>query len=82
MMIMQQYFGFTPDEVQQLLTQAGLQDQMDIVKTWYNGYQYWRTSDLQSLVDYQITLELSLEWLVHIGSILVIRPSFNNSLFT
>ena len=24
-----QYFGFTPDEVQQLLTQAGLQDQID-----------------------------------------------------
>ena len=34
-----EYFGFTPDEVQQLLTQASLQNQMDIVKTWYNGYQ-------------------------------------------
>ncbi len=34
-----QYFGFTEEEVQDLLEQAGLRDQAANIRHWYNGYQ-------------------------------------------
>ncbi len=34
-----QYFGFTEEEVQRLLEQAGLRDQSLAIRHWYNGYQ-------------------------------------------
>jgi hypothetical protein len=34
-----QYFGFTPDEVQQLVLDSGLAIQLDAIQSWYNGYQ-------------------------------------------
>ncbi len=34
-----QYFGFTEEEVQRLLEQAGLRDQSLAIRQWYNGYQ-------------------------------------------
>ncbi len=34
-----QYFGFTEEEVQDLLEQAGLRDQAANIRDWYNGYQ-------------------------------------------
>ncbi len=33
-----QYFGFTEDEVENLLQQAGLQQQAPAIRDWYNGY--------------------------------------------
>ncbi len=33
------YFGFTEDEVSQLLTKTNLGSHINDVKTWYNGYQ-------------------------------------------
>ncbi len=34
-----QYFGFTEDEVENLLQQAGLQQQAPAIRDWYNGYK-------------------------------------------
>ncbi len=34
-----QYFGFTEDEVENLLQQAGLQAQAPAIRDWYNGYK-------------------------------------------
>lgn len=34
-----EYYGFTEEEVSQLLTQTNLESQMNEVKDWYNGYQ-------------------------------------------
>ncbi len=34
-----QYFGFTEEEVDEILQSTGLQDQLDEVKRWYNGYK-------------------------------------------
>ncbi len=34
-----QYFGFTEDEVENLLQQAGLQTQAPAIRDWYNGYK-------------------------------------------
>jgi hypothetical protein len=33
------FFGFTEDEVNQLLNKAGFHDKADDIKHWYNGYQ-------------------------------------------
>ncbi len=33
-----QYFGFTEDEVEEILSAAGQQDKADIIKEWYDGY--------------------------------------------
>lgn len=38
-----EYFGFTEKEVEQLLIEAGLQEQSSQVKQWYNGYQIGNT---------------------------------------
>ncbi len=32
------YYGFTEDEVEELLTKAGLADKLEEIKKWYNGY--------------------------------------------
>ena len=37
------YFGFTEQEVEGLLVQAGLGDQKEAVRDWYNGYQIGTT---------------------------------------
>ncbi len=37
------FFGFTEQEVGQLLTKAGFQDKANDVKLWYNGYQIGET---------------------------------------
>ncbi len=34
-----EYFGFTTDEVNDLLTKTNLQNQAEAIKDWYNGYQ-------------------------------------------
>lgn len=38
-----QYFGFTEEEVSELLQRAGLQAQAEEIKLWYNGYQFGET---------------------------------------
>jgi hypothetical protein len=38
-----QYFGFTEDEVDELLQQAELTAQAKEIKRWYNGYQFGET---------------------------------------
>ena len=35
-----EYWGFTEDEVQKMLAYYGLEDQMDVLKYWYDGYYY------------------------------------------
>lgn len=38
-----QYFGFTPDEVDQMLASFGLSEKADIIREWYDGYQFGNT---------------------------------------
>ena len=35
-----EYWGFTTEEVQNMLAYYGLEDQMDTLKYWYDGYDY------------------------------------------
>ncbi|MDE7479165.1 MAG: ATP-binding protein [Lachnospiraceae bacterium] len=35
-----EYFGFTDEEVRQILAFYGFMDQYDAIKKWYNGYQF------------------------------------------
>jgi hypothetical protein len=39
-----EYFGFTDDEVKDLLKYYGLQEHYDEIKAWYNGYKFGNTS--------------------------------------
>jgi hypothetical protein len=39
-----EYFGFTDDEVKDLLEYYGLQEHYDEIKAWYNGYQFGNTA--------------------------------------
>jgi hypothetical protein len=39
-----EYFGFTDDEVKELLKYYGLQEHYDEIKAWYNGYQFGNTA--------------------------------------
>lgn len=39
-----EYFGFTDEEVQSLLEYYGLSDHYDLVKEWYDGYQFGNVS--------------------------------------
>jgi hypothetical protein len=39
-----EYFGFTDDEVKELLEYYGLQGHYDEIKAWYNGYKFGNTS--------------------------------------
>jgi hypothetical protein len=39
-----EYFGFTDDEVKELLEYYGLQEHYDEIKEWYNGYKFGNTS--------------------------------------
>lgn len=38
-----EYFGFTPEETQQLLTDYGRLDKFHTVKEWYDGYRFGET---------------------------------------
>lgn len=38
-----QYYGFTEQEIKQMLEYYNLQDKFDIIKTWYDGYLYGST---------------------------------------
>ena len=38
-----QYFGFTEEEINELLQKFGLQSQAEGIKKWYNGYQFGET---------------------------------------
>ena len=38
------YFGFTQDEVHTLLAAAGLSDQAEVFKSWYDGYVFGNSS--------------------------------------
>ena len=38
-----QYFGFTQDEVAQMLDAFGLSDRMDLIRKWYDGYIFGNT---------------------------------------
>lgn len=35
-----EYFGFSEDEVREILTAAGQEDKADIIKEWYDGYVF------------------------------------------
>ena len=35
-------FGFTEDEVTELLNYYGLEEFHDTVRDWYDGYQFWK----------------------------------------
>lgn len=35
-----EYFGFSEDEVREILTAAGQEDKADIIKEWYDGYMF------------------------------------------
>ena len=35
-----EHFGFTPEEVEQILRDYGLEDNLKIVKQWYDGYRF------------------------------------------
>lgn len=35
-----QYYGFTEKEIRQMLDYYGLQDKLEIIKKWYDGYSY------------------------------------------
>jgi hypothetical protein len=39
-----EYFGFTDDEIKDLLEYYGLQEHYDEIKEWYNGYKFGNTS--------------------------------------
>lgn len=38
-----QYFGFTPEEVGEMLTYFNLEDKADTIREWYDGYQFGGT---------------------------------------
>ena len=38
-----EHFGFTPGEVEQMLKDYGLEDNLETVKQWYDGYQFGET---------------------------------------
>ena len=33
-------FGFTPEEVEQILRDYGFEDNLETVKQWYDGYRF------------------------------------------
>ena len=35
-----EYFGFTPDEVEAMLRDYGLEEKLETVRRWYDGYQF------------------------------------------
>lgn len=39
-----QYFGFTDDEVKKMLEEMDLSDKGDLIREWYDGYQFGDTS--------------------------------------
>ena len=34
------YFGFTDDEIQEMLSYYGLEDKYDLIREWYDGYHF------------------------------------------
>ena len=38
------FFGFTQEELDQLLTITGLNEKMEVIRDWYNGYVFGNTS--------------------------------------
>ena len=38
-----EYFGFTPDEVEAMLRDYGLEENLETVRRWYDGYQFGDT---------------------------------------
>ena len=38
-----EYFGFTAEEVKQMLTDYGLEENLETVRQWYDGYQFGNT---------------------------------------
>ena len=38
-----EHFGFTPEEVKQMLKDYGLEDNLETVKQWYDGYRFGET---------------------------------------
>lgn len=38
------FFGFTQEEVDQLLTNTGLTEKMEVIRDWYDGYVFGNTS--------------------------------------
>ena len=39
-----QYFGFTQEEIDQMLSTAGFSDKADLIRTWYDGYVFGNTA--------------------------------------
>ena len=37
-----EYFGFTDSDVKKLLHYYGLESNYETVRTWYDGYQFWK----------------------------------------
>ena len=38
-----EYFGFTDEEIRDMLSYYGFMEQYDAVKQWYDGYQFGNT---------------------------------------
>ncbi len=38
-----EHFGFTPDEVEQMLKEYGLEENLETVRKWYDGYRFGET---------------------------------------
>jgi hypothetical protein len=47
-------YGFTEEEVERLSNYYEADEELKAIKQWYNGYFFWRRSDLQSLVCFKL----------------------------
>ena len=64
-------FGFTESEVFTALDEAGMSDQCDVVKKWYDGFVFGgKKGYIQSMVNYEFCL--IKEKLIFIGLIPVL----------
>ena len=68
-------FGFTGEEVRELLTQAGRENQMEVVAGWYNGYRVGATTIYNpwSMAQYIQRNEGFIPYWVNTSSNLLIR---------
>lgn len=58
-------FGFTEKEVSEALQEYGLQDQMELVKSWYDGFVFGTHKDIYnpwSILNYLKTEKVSQYW--------------------
>lgn len=58
-----QYFGFTEDEVLELLAEAGMKDRAGDVTQWYNGYRFGLNKQIVIFNPWSIVMYLN-EWVL------------------